>query len=333
MRLLLCLLLVLSSSTKLANAQLVTNCPPCFHNMAPFEVVDPSDITPDGRMLLRVAANTFAMNTDEASKVSTGIEMAAVAWGSSTSTGDRIPYKFESESNQNQADFVVQFGVPNGGCAEIDVTVFPHIIKLSTAMLGKPLDDVAKVIAHELGHRIGLQDTCAGGSAECQQSTSIMTCSPGGCNSAVNMNISGKDIDQVKRNFNTETRNTCTATSPHQPAFRPDPCDQDNNGCLDVACGGDNCESECLPPGCNWPEVSNLELCCCSEIPGGPCTSTPIIIDLEGDGFDLTNAVDGVNFNLNRSRKDWHRQFLSGTTVFVQKTVPKETVRAFDYRT
>jgi hypothetical protein len=36
---------------------------------------------------------------------------------------------------------------------------------------------------------------------------------------------------------------------------------------------------------------------------------------------------------LNRSRKDWHRQFLSGTTVFVQKTVPKETVRAFDYRT
>src|SRR5215475_11402431 len=27
--------------------------------------------------------------------------------------------------------------------------------------------------------------------------------------------------------------------------------------------------------------------------------------------------------SLNRSSKDWHRQFLSGTTVFVQKTVPK----------
>ena len=37
--------------------------------------------------------------------------------------------------------------------------------------------------------------------------------------------------------------------------------------------------------------------------------------------------------SLNRSRKDWHRQSLSGTTVFVKKTVPKETVRAFNYRT
>jgi hypothetical protein len=36
---------------------------------------------------------------------------------------------------------------------------------------------------------------------------------------------------------------------------------------------------------------------------------------------------------LNRSRKDWHRQFLFGNTVFVKKTVPKETVCAFDYRT
>src|SRR5215813_13235269 len=36
---------------------------------------------------------------------------------------------------------------------------------------------------------------------------------------------------------------------------------------------------------------------------------------------------------LNRSKKDWHRQSLPGTTVFVQKTVPKETVHAFNYRT
>jgi hypothetical protein len=36
---------------------------------------------------------------------------------------------------------------------------------------------------------------------------------------------------------------------------------------------------------------------------------------------------------LNRSKEDWHRQFLSGTTVFVQKTVPMETVCALNYRT
>jgi len=32
-------------------------------------------------------------------------------------------------------------------------------------------------------------------------------------------------------------------------------------------------------------------------------------------------------------KEDWHRQFLSGTTVFVKKTVPEETVRAATHRT
>src|SRR5262245_13232643 len=44
-------------------------------------------------------------------------------------------------------------------------------------------------------------------------------------------------------------------------------------------------------------------------------------------------CVDGGVCVLNRSKEDWHRQFLSGTTVFVQKTVPMETVRALNYRT
>jgi hypothetical protein len=36
---------------------------------------------------------------------------------------------------------------------------------------------------------------------------------------------------------------------------------------------------------------------------------------------------------LNQSKEDWHRQFLSGNTVFVKKTVPSETVRTLNYRT
>src|SRR5262249_11143967 len=47
--------------------------------------------------------------------------------------------------------------------------------------------------------------------------------------------------------------------------------------------------------------------------------------------INTTNIYAEVD--LNRSKKDWHRQFLSGTTVSAKKTVPEETICAFNYRT
>jgi hypothetical protein len=52
---------------------------------------------------------------------------------------------------------------------------------------------------------------------------------------------------------------------------------------------------------------------------------------------DLENwTVDSLTHEkrgLNRSKKDWHRQLLSGTTVSAKKIVPEETVCAFNHRT
>lgn len=44
----------------------------------------------------------------------------------------------------------------------------------------------------------------------------------------------------------------------------------------------------------------------------GPCCTSPILIDPEGDGFSLTNAAGGVDFDLNR---DGAAEHLSWTTA------------------
>jgi hypothetical protein len=99
-----------------------------------------------------------------------------------------------------------------------------------------------------------------------------------------------------------------------------DPCDWDNDGYVAVSCQGDDCNdfNSAVHPGatedCNdrWDndcdgdtnmqaqqdECANLGMywfpatCTCSP-------STPIIIDLLGDGFRLTDAQGGVDFDIN----------------------------------
>ena len=52
------------------------------------------------------------------------------------------------------------------------------------------------------------------------------------------------------------------------------------------------------PPGPDTPR--SIEQGLCDNDPNDPCCpGSPIILDLEGNGFDLTDAAGGVHFNLN----------------------------------
>jgi hypothetical protein len=53
-----------------------------------------------------------------------------------------------------------------------------------------------------------------------------------------------------------------------------------------------------VAPVCDFPFHSDFEQCCCADN-WGTCVESPIIIDVEGNGFRLTDPAGGVNFDLN----------------------------------
>jgi hypothetical protein len=127
---------------------------------------------------------------------------------------------------------------------------------------------------HELGHTFGLND-----------------CLCSNCSCIAGMSIMGGHV-------------------PSDPAFNsggPTVCD--NNAVDQNYCGGpcqEYCEDEledldCIPgDNCTYPGNNGCpdgyarlyrDSCCCTP-------SSPILIDVEGNGFSLTNAEDGVLFDL-----------------------------------
>ncbi|MFN2454063.1 MAG: hypothetical protein ABR577_07560 [Pyrinomonadaceae bacterium] len=108
-----------------------------------------------------------------------------------------------------------------------------------------------------------------------------------------------------------------TPTPEPTPAPTPNPCGQSGASCdsdhpccfgtycsfLDSTCrsstaGGDRCYDYCLhnpyDPACDpYPET-------------GSCGPSPILIDVAGDGFSLTDAANGVNFDLQNAGAPQH---------------------------
>lgn len=91
----------------------------------------------------------------------------------------------------------------------------------------------------------------------------------------------------------------------------------DESACDDFGGGGDPCDTNpelCDPCYYSWDE------CCYCYSYGlscdgyGNCNGSPIIIDVAGNGFNLTNSAGGVSFDLG-SKNRWQKPLLSWTAA------------------
>lgn len=133
-------------------------------------------------------------------------------------------------------------------------------------------EDLCGRVKHEIGHLIGISniDDCY----------SIMNgVHPDGTRS-VN-DIQPNDITNVNTNFGP--RVTCTVTTSQDTGGEPTPTP--TPGCVN--------HSDCASGFCNNGQCTDPEWCwSCGDY-------TPILIDVLGDGFNLTDVAEGITFDLN----------------------------------
>jgi hypothetical protein len=213
-------------------------------------------------------------------------------------------YYFVNDQDTPNPDILIVKDTPAGGGCASYLPGPPKTIKLPPATAGFSFATISSRSAHEMGHGIGLDNVS---SSFC---TSIMNSAVAGssCSQNATTTIQPSDVASSNQNANDATRSSCSSTDPNSPpqgggggGGGGETChDNDGDGYTDCAGDCNDAFNYIYPgaaPSCWGSYYDDYN---CNGLPDQSFDcSTPIIIDVEGDGFDLTNNAQGVQFDLN----------------------------------
>jgi hypothetical protein len=185
-----------------------------------------------------------------------------------------------------------------------------------------------KAVMHEIGHTMGLAETSAGDACPQTDGLSIMNGICGTNDSFNNMPTSIQSCNNTTINSESGypaggcyncSGSTCTEDDVNGTATS---CAQLSCGggggggdlpCIDYWAGDSYCGQAAnftnYPgSGCSSQYYFDGQDCCCGN--GG----SPILIDIRGNGFDLTNVASGVSFDINHDGIPDHISWTTATS-------------------
>lgn len=240
-----------------------------------------------------------------------GIKQAFANWeGTGSSNQSGVTFQFTSDSSPASGANTCQVNyqdppsnLPNAsGRGGVALTSGSNALTSATIYLSPSVtlqQAVTEVVAHEVGHTFGLDDC-----DECSLLDSVMGPAPVGTNpnrtgrTASPTNCDNQAVHEVGQYVAPSPTATPTPTPCHGSG---ETCVQNSDCCGSLTCGGNSLCGGC-DPACTGEMV-------CYE---GLCSYTPIVIDIRGNGFALTNAAGGIDFDFN---DDGVRGKLSWTAV------------------
>lgn len=274
-----------------ASAQL---CPACYNNQTPLSgQAGVAAQDGSGRRVINIYVDPQSWGTPLPSSIMNGAMLAANNWNSKTDQyGNRTCYYFRVLQNQAVAHIKILSSTnPAGGCAENQVATYPYEVSLLNGLQSKSANDVAAIITHELGHAIGL----ANADEQCPNGASIMQGQRFGTGCLL-VTPTIQAIDIIKSNQNCTNQATCERQRPTGAVGAPVTWScPDYHGCYGLYLYGID-PNTCAYGSYGCPNgyyfTSQTGVGCCAP------DYSPIILDVDGNGFDLTNSSSGVRFDL-----------------------------------
>ena len=230
------------------------------------------------------------------------MDQAIYQWNGVTDQyGNKTCYFLQLTSSLSNADIKIEpTNSADGGCGDDDANSGNHPETINiTRSLASTYDQthiaqLRGLIDHELGHTLGLAE-----GSGCPEGSTVMTGYYAG-SVCVQRTLYVQASDIAKSNQNCKNRATCDkASSNQQLPIVPDPTCLTNNGCEAQSFYG---EPGTEPDTCAYPSNAGCpDYLISVQGATGPCCTiaySPIVIDVSGKGFDLTNAKHGVEFDL-----------------------------------